>query len=188
MAQTKAQAAIQQSTAEQVAKDQKKAKIGLPNAASTLTTELDNIDNVKESKGFDSVVGVNPVSRFLSTSMTGSPARDTLARLEQIKGSTAISAAHEFQGTGRVMQSEIKPAIAAQGRLSDMGQDKKTYTKALDDYGGEVAKHLINIYQAAGTPIPPEVQAKIDKYLPGQAKSSTQPTIKMYNPKTGGFE
>jgi hypothetical protein len=142
-------AAEEKAEAEARGKARGEAQANLPQALTFGNQMIQNIDAVINDPYLGYVTGVqtalNPLSllpeRWQPTSPYG---RDTMARLDQIRGQTFLQAYQMLRGAGQISQEEGRKAEQAIARLNDLGQTDAGYLQALQDVRREVWE-LMNV-------------------------------------------
>jgi hypothetical protein len=162
-----ARTAEERAEAEARGKARGEAQANLPQALNFGEQIIRNIDEVMNDPYLGYVTGMqtafNPLSllpeRWQPTTPWG---RDTMARLEQLRGQTFLQAFQMLKGGGNITEAEGRKAEQAIARLNDLGQTDAGYMQALQDARREIWE-LMNIARVRAG------QRRVPYQAPGQA-------------------
>lgn len=133
------------------------ANVSLPGDLLTAEQTVNEIDQLINHPGLDSIVG--PLDQYRGDVVLGPEGRDAKARLEQLKGRAFLQAYALLKGGGAITEVEGVKAEQAMARLN-RAQDEKTFRAALKDLRDAVGAGVEKLRQRAGQPaIPPTAPA-----------------------------
>lgn len=129
----------ERSRAEAIGKAQGEAQNSLPQAVQSGMSMLRNIDAVIDDPYLGYVTGFGS-SHFNPWAWTpGTPwSRDTMARIDQVRGQAFLQAFNSLRGGGQITEAEGRKATDALARLQDLSQTDVGYMQALNDARHEV--------------------------------------------------
>lgn len=136
-----------------LAEDAAAAQLALPMAESKGAQALDLINQIEQSPGLSAMVGVkNPfygAIPFTEQAVSGSPAADFKAKLEQLGGQNFLTAFQSLKGGGAITETEGQKATVAIARMQT-SQSEEEFLKALHELKGIVVKGVERQKQRAG--------------------------------------
>lgn len=134
----------------------------LPDATQKISDQLKLADDILNDKSLDSLTGWGGTSiGKLVNALPGTQGAALQAKIDQLAGSAGVSAVESLKGVGRILGTEFAAGTEAQSRLHDQTMTGKDYKDAILDYRNKVANQLRIVYQRAGMPVPPELDAQL---------------------------
>lgn len=108
--------------------------VGLGDAVAKAESVLESIKGIRSHPGRDDwgAQGRTAALPIIGNGLPGSPARDFVTRVEQLKGQSFLEAFNMLRGGGAISEAEGKAATGAIARL-DRAQSKEGFDIALDD-------------------------------------------------------
>lgn len=110
------------------------AKVDLPRVIANAEQMLGTIEGVRNHPGRNAwgATGATAAWPLISEGMPGSPGRDFVRRVDQIKGKAFLEAFNSLKGGGQITETEGQKATDAIARL-DRAQSAKGFDEALND-------------------------------------------------------
>jgi hypothetical protein len=130
-----------------------KARDALPGLESFVRTQVPNLKAIMES---DRLGNATSWFRFLPTTRDDTAALER--RMDQAESSTYLEGIKFLRGLGPVTEVEGAAAQAAVARMS-RAQSAADYRDAMKDYFNAMKQGITKGYDAAGLPVPPEIEA-----------------------------
>lgn len=138
--------------AEILAEDKAKAQVGLSGTLAKSQQMLDLLDQIEQSPGLEAVVGLpNPFKGRIPLigNISGSPAADFQALIEQLGGKQFLEAFESLKGGGQITEVEGEKATNAIARMQT-SQSEDAFKAALNEFKGIVQKAADRARQKAG--------------------------------------
>ena len=137
------------------------AQAALPDATDKIVTQLKLADEISANAHLGNLTGPWGAHMGKMAAGMGIGQSDLQAKIDQLAGSAGVSAVESLKGVGRILGTEFAAGTEAQSRLHDQQVSAKQYQGAIQDYRDKLAAQLRNVYQKAGMPIPPELDAQL---------------------------
>ncbi len=125
------------------------ARTELPKVVNQAQQMINSIDGILSHPGLSGAVGM----QFGESMIPGTPARDFVARADQLKGQAFLQAFESLKGGGQITEVEGKAATDAIGRLS-RAQSEKAYKESLTELRGILETAINRAYEKAGVAAP----------------------------------
>jgi len=135
-------------TAKAVAKDVATAKTSVGGYGQDVANNIQLIDNLLASKGFEGAVG--PVSSRLPTFTEDTANAE--AMLEQVKGGAFLDSIQEMRGLGALSNAEGEAATRAATRMK-AANSEQGFREAAEDYKAIMRAGLARMQAKAGVPV-----------------------------------
>lgn len=134
-------------TAQALAKDVATAKTSVGGYASDVANNIQLIDNILASPGFEAAVG--PISSQLPT-VSGST-KDVETMIDQVKGIAFLDSIQEMRGLGALSNMEGEFATKAAARMQT-AQSEQGFRDAAEDFKAIMRQGLARMQAKAGVP------------------------------------
>ena len=134
----------------------------LPDATQKITDQLKQADDIINDPTLEKLTGWGGTGiGKIVHALPGTQGAALQAKIDQLAGSAGVSAVESLKGVGRILGTEFAAGTEAQSRLHDQTMSGKDYKQAITDYRNKIAAQLRTVYDKAGMPVPPELDAQL---------------------------